>query len=208
MPTLLSIKASPRGSRSRAITVADAFIAAYSQRENVKLVRRDLSSLNMTPFDESAVNAKYAVMHGTEMEIDEHAAWLGITDWTTEFSRADVYAFAVPMWNFGIPYTLKHYFDLVIQPGLTFKYDPATGYEGLLKGKKAFVALARGGEYAAGPAAGMDFQKPHIETMLRFMGVSDIHTVVIEPTILGTKELIEERLAKAVEAATAIAAKF
>lgn len=208
MPTILYIKSSPRGSRSRCTTVADAFIEQFQAlHDDCKLVRRDLSSLNLTPFDESAVNAKYAVMHNQEMEIDEHAAWLGVTDWIAEFCRADIYVFAIPMWNFSIPYTLKHYFDLIVQPRHTFMYDPETGYHGMLEGKRAFVSFARGGVYE-GAAAAIDFQKPYVEHILRFMGITDVSSVVVEPTVAGEPDAMQARWDAARQEARDIAATF
>ena len=65
------------------------------------------------------------------------------------------------MWNFGVPYKLKHYIDVITQPGLSFSFSPETGYTGLVTGKPAAVIYARGGEYSSSEAAArMDFQKP------------------------------------------------
>ena len=57
------------------------------------------------------------------------------------FKSADKYVFSLPMWNFGIPYKLKHFIDVLVQPGLTFSFSPETGYKGLVTGKPAVVDL-------------------------------------------------------------------
>ncbi len=101
------------------------------------------------------------------------------------------------MWNFGIPYKLKHYIDVLTQPGLTFSYSPSEGYKGLVTGKPAAVVYARGGSYPPGSGAeGMDFQKSYFETLLKFIGFTDIRPIVVEPT-LADKGSVEKTIAGA-----------
>ena len=96
-----------------------------------------------------------------------------------EIREADVLVIGAPMYNFGIPSTLKAWFDHVLRAGVTFRYT-SEGPEGLMKGKRAIVVEARGGLYSNGPAAGMDSQEPHLRTMLGFMGISDVRFVRAE----------------------------
>lgn len=90
-----------------------------------------------------------------------------------ELKAADTVVIGAPMYNFGIPSTLKTWFDYVLRAGLTFKYSEA-GPEGLVTGKRAIVVLSRGGLYSSGPAQPMDSQEPHLRTMLGFMGITDV----------------------------------
>lgn len=91
--------------------------------------------------------------------------------------------------EFFIPYKLKHYIDVISQPGLTWSFSPETGYEGLVTGKSATLVLARGGEYSSGPVvAAMDFQRTYLEMILGFIGFKDINTVLIEPTLTDAKD--------------------
>jgi len=94
-----------------------------------------------------------------------------------------------PMWNFSIPYRLKQYIDLIVQPGQTFTVTDK-GYEGLVKDKPAVVVYARGGTYT-GPTESCDRQKPYVEQILGFMGLTDLHSIVVEPTLSGTPESID-----------------
>ena len=87
------------------------------------------------------------------------------------------------MWNFGIPYKLKHYIDVLAQPGQTFSFDPATGYSGLVTGKPVAVVYARGGAYSEGQAIEMDLQKAYLELLLRFIGFTELHNIFVEPTL-------------------------
>ena len=93
-----------------------------------------------------------------------------------ELSAADVLVLAVPMYNFGLPSTLKAWIDHVVRAGRTFGYSP-NGVEGLVKGKKAILVLARGGVYSEGPYKPFDFQEPYLRAVLGFIGITDVEVV-------------------------------
>jgi FMN-dependent NADH-azoreductase len=91
---------------------------------------------------------------------------------------------STPMWNFGIPYKLKQYFDLIVQPGLTFSFDPSRGYSPLLKPKPTLVILASGGDFVTGMNRGRtDMATPYLRDVLRFIGLRDPRFVLIGPTV-------------------------
>ena len=121
-----------------------------------------------------------------ELDGNRKTAWDEIVRITQRFIDADHYVLGVPMWNGGIPYRLKLYIDILTQPGLLFGFDPATGYSGLLKDKKATVFYTSG-VYAQGvPAAfGLDFQSNYLDWWLKFIGVSDVETIRFQPTLLS-----------------------
>lgn len=206
MGTLLYIKASPRGRRSRSIAVADAFIDAFTQSnpdnhvDTLDLFREDLPA-----FDGPALEAKYAIMHGQEADDQQQRAWTQVESIIGRFTSADRYVFAVPMWNFGIPYRLKQYVDIIVQPTYTFAVTE-NGYQGLLSGKQAFIAAARGGDYTSPGAEVMDFQIRYVETILGFVGITDIKTLVVQPTLAGGPETAQKKLDKALEDARTFAA--
>ncbi len=85
------------------------------------------------------------------------------------------------MYNFGVPVQLKAWIDAVARAGLTFRYT-AAGPEGLVKGKKVFVALARGGQYRG---TGTDSQVPYLQTVLGFLGLTDIEFIYAEGLAMG-----------------------
>lgn len=117
---------------------------------------RDLWERELPEFDGYTIDAKYQVLHGQDFDADQQRAWQAVVDVCDEFKSADKYLFSLPMWNFGIPYKLKHYIDVIAQPGQTFSFDPATGYSGLVAGKPAAVVYARGGAYSSDQAKGPD----------------------------------------------------
>jgi FMN-dependent NADH-azoreductase len=209
MSRLLYVQASPRAERSTSIAVADGFVNAYrSARPADDIHVMNLFQRELPAFDGFVLNAKYAVLNGLDHTPEERAAWGKVTAVADEFKSFDKYVLAVPMWNFSIPYKLKHYLDVLIQPGLTFSFSPESGYKGLVTGKPVFVALARGGEYPPGsPAEAWDFQFKYIVAALEFIGFTDIRVVMTEPT-LGDPELTSKRRNAAVAKAAEIAAEF
>ena len=98
-----------------------------------------------------------------------------------ELRRADVIVLGLPMYNFGVPSTLKAYFDHVARAGETFRYTEK-GPEGLLVGKKAYVFATRGGRYAGTP---LDTQTSYVRDFLRFLGIDDVEFVYAEGLALG-----------------------
>src|SRR5690606_14493037 len=112
------------------------------------------------------------------------------------------------MWNFNVPYVLKHYIDIVTQPTLTFSVSPDGGYRDLATGKRAVVIYASSGDYTPGSGNPRpDFQKPFFEAWLRFIGIEDVETITVQPTIGSADRLAASRqaaLARAVELARRI----
>jgi len=205
---LLYIEASPRKDRSKSINVARTFLDAYQTAHSDHEVETlDLWTAEIPAFDGATINAKYRVMHGESQQSSEKAAWNRAGEIFDHFKSADKFVFSLPMWNFGIPYRLKHYIDVICQPGMAFKFDPATGYTGLVTGKPAVTIYARGGAYGGPADSPMDFQKPYLDFVLRFMGFTDIRPIVIEPT-LASPEQVEQALAAASEAAKKLALEF
>jgi len=98
---------------------------------------------------------------------------------------ADIIVIGAPMYNFSIPTQLKGWIDRVSVSGRTFKYT-ASGPEGLLKGKKVYVASARGGVYSGGnAAAGMEHQESYLLVALGFIGLTDVTIIRAEGLALG-----------------------
>lgn len=93
-----------------------------------------------------------------------------------EVNKSNVLVFGVPMYNLGIPAQLKTYIDYLNRAGVTFRYT-ANGLEGLITGKKAVVILTYGGTYKDGLA---DLPKLYMQTVLNFIGITDIEFVYAE----------------------------
>jgi FMN-dependent NADH-azoreductase len=210
MSKVLYIQASPRVKRSHCIAVADAFVESYElNHPSDEIVTLNLFDASIPDFDGLAVQAKYTILHGKSHSTEEAAVWKKVEEVIEQFTSADKYVLAVPMWNFSIPYRLKQYIDLLVQPGYTFKYSEEKDYEGLVVGKPMLVAYARGGEYPPGSAAeAFDLQKKYVELIFGFVGFKDIRSVVVEPTLQGGPEVAAARRQTAIDQAKEIAVGF
>ena len=189
MAKLLYIESSPRKERSHSIAVARAFVDAYRAAHPGDAVETwDLwaAAEQLPEFDGAAITAKYALFGGGSHSPPEAQAWQTIARSADRLKSAGVLLLSVPMWNFGVPYKLKHLIDVVTQPGLTFGYDPAKGPFGLVPAKAAVVVSSRGNSYAAGsPTAAMDMEAPYLTRWLNWVGVADVRHVLVEPTARG-----------------------
>ena len=201
---------SNEGRHSHCIAVADDFIENYRQEHpDDEVVTLNVFDAPIPNFDGLAVQAKYTILHGKSHSKQEQQMWKNIEAVIEQFTSADKYILAVPMWNFGIPYRLKQYIDLLVQPGHTFSYSEDKGYEGLVVGKPLLVVYARGGEYAAGSETeAFDLQTRYVELIFGFMGFKDIRSVVIEPTLQSGPDVAEVKRQEAIKKAKEMAITF
>ena len=209
MTKLLYIKASPRGAESKSAAVADAYLEVLRTRDPAIVVDvLDLSIERIPDFDGNKVAAKMAVITGQTHDGRQKTAWDEITAIANRFIEADRYLIAVPMWNLGIPYKLKQYIDVIHQPGLLWGLDPATGYFGLLKNKKAVLALTSGafGPAMPSPAFGVDHHSTHLKAWLNQSGVTDIEEIRFQPTLVNPDAEGAFKVAVAAAQATAMRA--
>jgi FMN-dependent NADH-azoreductase len=208
---LLNIQSSPRGSRSVSIAVSNAFLEAYIQaRPGVTIDSLNVWEENLPDFDQAAIGAKYKGINKEPMEQAETAIWEKIQELAARFQQADRILLGVPMWNFAYPYKLKQLIDLVSQRNMLFTYDGTT-YGPLLKTSRAFVVYVRGGTYAEEsptPASQFDHQKEYIDFWLKFIGVKEVHSLVVEGTTWPAKEKREESIAHGKDLARKLAAEF
>ena len=189
MPSMLHIEASPRKQRSASREIAQAFINAYiDTHPGTQLMTLDLWSRPLPEFDQQAIDAKYAGLCGMPLTQEQDDAWDQLRELAGFLHAADVLVFSIPMWNFSIPYKLKQFIDLVTQKDILFSLDPVRGFSGLLRSKKALVSYARGLDYSprsSMPERELDFQSTFFESWLRFVGVHEVHSLVIEKTLFG-----------------------
>jgi len=208
MSKLLHIIASPRD-RSASTAVAKHFVAAYlAAHPGDTAETYDLWQAGLPEFDGATIDAKYAILHGQKHTPEQLEAWQNVTKVADHFKSADKYVISLPMWNFGIPYKLKHFLDVILQPGLTFSFSPTEGYKGLVTGKPIVAVYARGGAY--GPGTGMeayDSQSTYLKQALGFIGFTGIKEIFVEPT-LASPTSKDEAMAKANQQATELAATF
>ena len=183
------IECSPRGKRSHSTKIAEVYIEQTKKNiPNLELNHINPWSLNLPEFDGDMLNAKYSVISGTDPSADEVSAWSDVKKIFDEFKNADHYLFSVPMWNFNIPYKLKHYIDIITQPGMSWSYSPEDGYKGLMTDKTATVIYATGDGYGEGTGfESFDMQKPYVNLWLTFLGFKKIERVVVDRTLFDAE---------------------
>jgi FMN-dependent NADH-azoreductase len=172
---VLVVTSSPMGDYSASSNATRKAIAALSESDQqLTFEYLDLHAQPAPEFTAARVMAKFALYQGP-LEGQENEEFKSSQALIDQFTSADAYIFAVPMWNLGIPYNLKKYIDNIVQPGLTF--DPAT-FAGLVTGP-AIVIAASGSGLLGTP---MDHVTSYMQTILGFVGIKDVQTVFINGT--------------------------
>lgn len=200
MGKLLHIVASPREDKSRTLQVSDAFLKVFKGKhpdwsiDVLNLYKEEIPSLSM-----KRVDGKYMLLAGEDLFGEPKEAWEEILRHIRRFLAADIYLVSSPMWNFSIPYMLKQYIDVIVQPQYLFQYTEK-GVEGLAKNKKMVVITSRGGRYASKETHGMDHQEPYLRTLFGFVGITDVTFIKAEPMDMGAelqKQKLEQALVEA-----------
>lgn len=171
--------------------------AFRDQRPQATVDVIELFSISLPPVGVAAVTAKKNAMSGAANSTEEATVWQQTQELIDRFTAADHYLFSVPMWNFGVPYVLKHFIDVVTQPGLTFRLSGQHGYSGLLGGRSACV-IYTSGVYTPGcpPQFGADFQSTYLNYWLRFLGLSPVTEIALRPTDFTRNLAADLKLAK------------
>jgi FMN-dependent NADH-azoreductase len=180
MKTLLQLNTSLFSGNGQSSQLANQFVSGWTAaNSDGKVIVRDLAN---DPVPHLNAQRFGAFLAKPEERTAEQQVVVDFSDvLIDELRRADVIALGLPMYNFGIPSTLKAYFDHVGRAGVTFRYT-ANGPEGLLTGKKAYVFAARGGMYAG---TALDTQTSYVRDFLRFIGISDVEFIYAEGLAMG-----------------------
>lgn len=208
MKRLLHIIATPRQEDSSTLKVSAAFLENFKNKfpgciiDELNVAVEPLPSLSV-----KVVNGKYVLLGGKELSGELKSAWEEVVGHIERFLAADAYLISIPMWNFSIPYTLKHYIDVIIQPKYLFRYTDK-GVEGLAKNKKMAVVISRGGDYSQEGMQKFDFQEQYLRTIFGFVGITDINFVVAQPMDALGPEVKKQKLEVAKILAKKIADSF
>lgn len=207
MKTLLHIIATPRGEASRTLQVSKTFIESFHKAHaDWKIDELNVFKENLPEMTTSRVDGKYELMGGKDLSPESKVAWAEIIKHIDRFKSADGYLISTPMWNFSIPYQLKHYIDIIVQPKFLFHYTNK-GPEGLIQGKKMVVITSRGGDYSADAYAPYDQQVPYLKTVLGFIGLTDVTFIHAQPMDMDPV-MQKRRLELAKDEAIAVAKAF
>lgn len=196
---ILQINSSARSAGANSTRLADAITTRLKAANPGAVVElRDLAAHPHPVLDEAALGALFTP---AEQRSPEQAARVALDDaLIAQLQSADAIVIGVPMYNFGVPVQLKTWIDAIARAGVTFRYTE-NGPEGLVKGKKVYVALARGGIYRDTPA---DSQVPYLKGVLGFLGMTDVEFIYAEGLAMGP-ETADKAFAEAEAAIAALA---
>lgn len=191
MTRILHIEASPSKANSRSTSLALHFLQQHRlARPEVQIDTLDLWAQELPAFDATMIEAKFAVLRATTATEEQQRRWQSAVRLARAFNAADKYVFSLPMWNFGVPYRLKHYIDAITLPGENWSWSAGEGYRGLLQGKRAALVYSSAGGYPLGPPGhDRDFQKPYMRTWLEFLGITDVVELNAAPTLAAPQAL-------------------
>lgn len=196
---LLHIIATPREDESRTLKLADAFLDTLKDRApNLEIDVLNLFKDAPPSLTLEKVSGKYTLLFGKDLSGEEKEAWEDIKKTIDRFMAADTYLISTPMWNFSIPYILKNYIDVIVQPKYLFKYTDK-GPVGLAKNKKMVVLTSRGSDYSPeSPFHPYDFQEPYLRAIFGFIGITDIKFVNAQPMDSSGEEARKAKLEEAI----------
>ncbi|WP_028081784.1 FMN-dependent NADH-azoreductase [Solimonas soli] len=183
MSTLLQIKTSVFSDHGNSTKLANDFVARWQKRHpDGRVVVRDLGANPPPHLTAERVQAFFTPPEQRTPEQQAHSA--ASEELIDELKSADVVVLGLPLYNFGVPSTLKAYFDHLARAGITFRYT-ASGPEGLLANRKVYIFAARGGFYQGTPA---DTQTPFVTTFLNFIGLKDLEYIYAEGLNVGEEQ--------------------
>lgn len=209
MTRIIHVEASPRRTTSRSSEAATAFLSKIAEAApNAEIDHLGLWDVSLPDLDGDALAAKYARLSKTPLTADQQAAWDGITKLVGRLDAADAVLISTPMWNLHLPYRLKHWIDLVTQPGLSFSFDPQSGYAPLLRPRPTIVILASAGDFSSGRSFGRtDFASDYLRAALGFIGLTGAEIVPVQPTA-GAPDLVSAGVAAAQDRLAELASSF
>ena len=191
MRTLLQLNTSLYSNEGQSSQLTQRYVDAWSARNpNGAVIVRDLAAdpvPHLTAERFAAFNTAPAARSGEQQLVVDYSDRL-----IEELRRADTIVIGLPMYNFGVPSTLKAYFDHVARAGITFRYTE-TGPVGLLVGKRAVVFATRGGRHAGTPG---DLQSAYVRQFLGFIGITDVEFVYAEGLAMGARRETSLALAR------------
>jgi FMN-dependent NADH-azoreductase len=200
MTNLLQIQSSLFSADGQSSQLTHEFVSAWQRNQPDSQIRvRDLALAPLPHLDAERVTAFFTPME-SRTALQQTLVDLS-DDLIDEIKQAEIIVIGLPMYNFGIPSTLKAYFDQIARAGVTFRYTES-GPEGLLTGKKAYIFATRGGQYAG---TALDTQTAYVRDFLSFLGITDVEFIYAEGLNMGA-EIKDKALAVAKLKLAALAA--
>lgn len=196
MATLLRLDSSPRGTGSNSRDIADLveqqLLAVDS---NMSVRRRDLSEIAIPHITAETITGFYTPPEAITQELLEATSTSDRL--IAELNSADCLLISAPIYNFGVPSSLKAWIDQIVRINKTFSFD-GVSFNGLVPTKRAILALAYGaqGYTQGGELAAMNFLEPYLISLLTFLGIEQVEVFRIEGTSILEPAVIADRKAE------------
>ena len=200
--TLLHLDASARSDRSLSRALSERFVACWTAaRPGDAVTRRDLARDPPPHVTEDWIAAAFTSEAARSPA--QRAALAPSDTLIAEVRAADVIVVGTPMYNYGLPSTLKAWVDQVIRVDETFTFDLARGaqpIEPVQTGKVLVTLMSSGeGQFGRGEAsAAADHVSTQLSAAMRLFGCSHQRVLRIE-----WQEFGDARHARSVDAAHA-----
>ena len=182
MQKILRIDSSSRVTGSQSRELGDYFETKWkAARPDGQLVRRDLAKEPIEQIRQDTITGFYTPADGMTAELKTATA--RSDKLIGEVQAADTLLITAPIYNFGVPASLKAWIDQVVRIGHTFSFDGAN-FGGLAKPDTVIVCAAYGasGYEEGGPFRAANFLEPYLDFLLKFLGVSTIRFIAVQAT--------------------------
>ncbi|NRB39394.1 MAG: NAD(P)H-dependent oxidoreductase [Pseudomonadales bacterium] len=185
MKKALVIKCSPREENSSSTQLSEHFVKNLKKNHSdLSIDEIDLWKEPLPAMNGHLLSAKYAFFENQSLNEEQQKAWGKVEHYVQQFSQADIVIIASPIWNFSIPYVLKHYIDVITQPGLCFSWSPEEGYKSLLSCKPAVVISSSASDYRKGAGnEADDFGIGYLQRWLEVYMGCEVTNLSLSPTV-------------------------
>lgn len=192
--TVLHINSSARLSNSNTRIIGQYLVDVLGQ----PVISRDLARDPLPPISAEDLVGVHGSSDNQRASLLAHLA--SSEQLIDELKRADTLVLAAPMYNFGIPATLKQWIDSICRAGVSFKYTEQ-GPVGLVGVERAFIITASGGTPIGSE---MDFASRYLEHICKFIGISDVFHIDAS----GSKGSPEQVIAQGKQQVDVLMSKF
>ncbi|NND17370.1 MAG: FMN-dependent NADH-azoreductase [Silicimonas sp.] len=183
---ILRLDASARTEGSVSRELNDRIVDRFNRDGAVDAKRRDLAETPLPFLDAQWIGANFTP--ADDRNAEQKAALALSDELIAEIKDADVLLFGLPIYNFGVPATLKAWVDLIARAGVTFEYSQY-GPKGLLEGKRAIISVASGGTEVG---SDIDFATTYLRHILAFIGITDVIIVAADRLSLDAEAALEK----------------
>lgn len=180
MKKILHIISSPKGDESYSIKLGKAIVGKIINSYPGSTVKENnLTTKNFPHLEEAQITSFFTP---SEKRTPANIEALKHSDEAIqEIMESDTIVIGAPFYNFSIHSTLKAWIDHIVRADVTFRFT-ASGYEGLVHGKKVYIAISSGGIYSEGAMQPYDFASPYLKAILGFIGITDVNIIRVEGT--------------------------